>query len=99
MIDVSHPASSAFSQHFTHTNQERQHESRENAGRLSKDTPSKVEDDTDEAAWVQSIQSDGLDSIIEVKGLQSGALVMDIGQLRQEPLLSSGKKALKSALR
>lgn len=49
-------------------------------------------EDAEEAAWLQSIQSAGLDSTHEVKGMQSGALIMDIGQLRQDAPPTSAKR-------
>lgn len=49
-------------------------------------------EDAEEAAWLQSIQSAGLDSTNEVKGMQSGALIMDIGQLRQDAPPTSAKR-------
>ncbi|KAI7537275.1 hypothetical protein KC331_g11013 [Hortaea werneckii] len=49
-------------------------------------------EDAEEAAWLQSIQSAGLDSTNEVKGMLSGALIMDIGQLRQDAPPTSAKR-------
>lgn len=41
-------------------------------------------EEIEEAAWLQSVGAAGLDSITHVKGLESGALVMDIGHLRPQ---------------
>ena len=103
MIDVSHPSTAAYIHRFAHTNHDRhQHTTGSEANGTTKEGATTVpgeSEDGEEAAWLQSIQSAGLDSVTEVKGLQSGALVLDMSQLRQEPAPSSAKKALKSALR
>jgi hypothetical protein len=78
MIDVSQPAAHEFSHTYTnhdrHTILEPDHK--------ANDKPDAEAEDADEAAWLQSIQLAGLDSTAEIKGLRSGALVMDPGQLR-----------------
>ncbi|KAK5125040.1 hypothetical protein LTR85_001231 [Meristemomyces frigidus] len=97
MIDVSHPSSSDLSHHIAHTSHDRQtnQDHRQHTGQQDTAEP----EDADEAAWLQSLQSDGLDSVSGVEGLRSGALVMDISQLRQDAPPSSVKKALKAAIR
>lgn len=97
MIDVSHPHTNESSQHFIPTNHERQ-ASASHQPNGSVEQPAEPED-AEEAAWLQSIQSAGLDSDAEVKGLQSGALVMDISQLRQDAAPPSAKKNMRSAVR
>ncbi|KAK4549410.1 hypothetical protein LTR36_006407 [Oleoguttula mirabilis] len=97
MIDVSHRSSADISHHIAYTNHDRQATTHYETNAESED-PAGPED-AEEAAWLQSIQSDGLDSVTGVKGLQSGALVLDISQLRQEPSPSSARKAPKSAIR
>ncbi|KAH9838815.1 Late endosomal/lysosomal adaptor and MAPK and MTOR activator [Teratosphaeria destructans] len=78
MIDVSHTGTGELGHPRTHTNHERHKETeRVDDGEAEPDTQ-----DAEEAAWLQSLQDEGLDSAGEVKGLQSGTLVMDIGQLR-----------------
>lgn len=97
MIDVSHPSMAELSHRLPHMNHDRK-------GNVQRTTDAVPEgqtepDDAEEAAWLDSIHSAGLDSAAEVKGLHSGALVMDISELRHEQPPSSAKKALKSALR
>jgi len=95
MIDVSHASYTVFGQSSTHTNHDRHHDDGDNV-----DSPSGDQSDADEAAWLESILSAGLDSVTEVKGLHSGPLVLDISQLRQETAPpSSAKKATRSGLR
>ncbi|KAI6859992.1 hypothetical protein KC338_g1636 [Hortaea werneckii] len=83
MIDVS--------QHHTfrssHSHQASADEDPDNAAEHQEDS-----EDAEEAAWLQSIQSAGLDSSNEVKGMQSGALIMDIGQLHQDAPSTSAKR-------
>ncbi|KAK0986075.1 hypothetical protein LTR91_010346 [Friedmanniomyces endolithicus] len=79
MIDVSHPSSTDLSQHFTSTNHDR-HTAGDNTSGGSIKAVDAIEDD--EAAWLRSVRSAGLDSGTQIKGLQSGSLVLDIGQLR-----------------
>ncbi|TKA26783.1 hypothetical protein B0A50_04229 [Salinomyces thailandicus] len=79
MIDVSQ-------HHTAHSNHDRQ-------GRDTTEAQAEPAD-AEEAAWLQSIHSAGLDSDVEVKGLQSGALVMDLSSLRQD-----ARKTVKSSTR
>lgn len=97
MIDVSHPSMTEHCQQYLPTN----HDRYSSAELKSNGSPDGAEgtEDAEEAEWLQSLRSSGLDSVSEVKGLQSGALIMDIGQLRLETPTSSAKRALKSALR
>ncbi|TKA79031.1 hypothetical protein B0A55_03154 [Friedmanniomyces simplex] len=81
MIDVSHPSSADLSQHFAHTNHDRH-----TAGDHDTKSPCKPVDavEDEEAAWLRSVQSAGLDSVTQIKGLESGTLILDIGQLRSD---------------
>lgn len=97
MIDVSHPSSSDLTHHIAHTNHDR-HIRREHSFSAESEATAGL-DDAEEAAWLQSVQPKDLDSVTGVKGLQLGALVMDISQLRQEPPPPSAKKAPKPATR
>ena len=87
MIDVLHPSNAEIHQ-------------RSVSGRGTPDYTSgntdEVEDE--EVAWLQSIQAAGVNDMVAVKGLQSGALVMDIGQLRDEPHPSTPKRSHKGKL-
>ena len=94
MIDVSHPSAAEFSHQVAYTNHDRHNDVDHKTHDASQ--ASQEAEDAEEAAWLQSIQST---DITEVKGLQSGTLVMDIGQLRQEATPSSAKKVAKSAIR
>jgi len=49
--------------------------------------------DAEEQAWLDSVQSA---EIVQIKPLQRGALVMDIGLLREQNPPSSAKKAMKA---
>lgn len=95
MIDVSHSSSTDLSQHFAHTNHDRQPTDSAESKAPSKGT-AEVSDD-EEAAWLQSVQAPGFDTVTPVQGLQSGALVLDMGRLRQEQTPLSAKKALQHA--
>lgn len=81
MIDVLHPSTSDVNHHSG-----------------SKTQPSRIEDDGDdeEAAWLQSVQAAGANDLTAVQGLQSGDLVMDISQLREEPTPAAAKRSSKS---
>ncbi|WPH02595.1 Hypothetical protein R9X50_00546000 [Acrodontium crateriforme] len=102
MIDVSHPTATELSSHFAQANHGR-HRDPNGADYESvtdrDDHADQSYDEAEENAWLQSIQAAGVDTVTQVKGIESGALVMDISHLRQDPGLSSAKKALKSALR
>ncbi|KAK0281222.1 hypothetical protein LTR91_000183 [Friedmanniomyces endolithicus] len=82
MIDVSHPSSTDLSQHYTHANHDR-HTAGDHTSSRSSKLVEAMEDD--EVAWLQSVRSAGLDSGTQIKGLQTGSLVLDIGQLRSSP--------------
>lgn len=103
MIDVSHPSTAEHCLQNLPTN----HDRYPGTGLKNDSIPDRAEgvDDVEEAdgegeaEWLRSISSSGLDFASEVKGLQSGTLVMDISQLRLEGTSSSTKRALHSALR
>lgn len=95
MIDISHPSTAELNQHYRHTNHDRQGTREHEANGPSKSPVEEPEDD-EEAAWLRSVQAD---DITQVKGLQSGALVMDVSQLRTQDPPSSAKKSLRSAIR
>ncbi|KAK5135827.1 hypothetical protein LTR08_004654 [Meristemomyces frigidus] len=90
MIDRSRPGSAESNHHMAHTNHDRYISTEDQTIAGPQDATGS--EDAEEAAWLQSIQSAGLDPVTEIKGLQSGPLVMDIGQLRQDPPSSSAKK-------
>ena len=82
MIDVSHPTAADLSHHFAPTNHDRQGKQDTYLNRPSGASNEEPEDE--EIAWLRSVQAVGDASILQVKGLQSGPLVIDIGQLREE---------------
>ncbi|KAK5163933.1 uncharacterized protein LTR77_010328 [Saxophila tyrrhenica] len=93
MIDASHPGTSELSQHFAHARPTTPFES-------SADGPSDVEEDEDEAAWLESVQAAGMDEVVPVDEIQSGNLVMDFSRLRDDPMSipSTAKPSLKGKL-
>ncbi|KAK3678530.1 hypothetical protein LTR78_001828 [Recurvomyces mirabilis] len=69
MIDASHPVVGEYSYH-----------SENNADESS----TSAAETADEEAWLRSLEADGLGQKMQVKGLNSGTLIMDIDQLRQD---------------
>lgn len=92
MIDVSHPDSAEFSLRFAHADG---HKQSHDIHSKNKPEPSGEADDGEEAAWLQSVQAAGSG---EVQGLDSGNLVMDVGQLRDVPVQSAAARSLKGKL-
>jgi hypothetical protein len=98
MIDVLHPDGVTISHHLT-PNSTLRHKNQETASQ-STTTPSTQEaEDAEEQAWLDSITSTEPGSVTHVKALQKGALVMDIGQLRESAPPPSARKASKAAIR
>ncbi|KAK4506345.1 hypothetical protein PRZ48_000075 [Zasmidium cellare] len=78
MIDVLHPSHPDYSQNVNHNGSTQ-------TPHVSQDeTPDNEEDqeDAEEAAWLESIQSEGLDT---VQVPQRGTLAMDLSMLREGP--------------
>ena len=96
MIDVLHPGTSDVSHHFANTGSQRAAREDDTSKTQSGSTADTEEDE--EAAWLQSVQASGIDNVTAVKGLQSGDLVLDISQLRDEPPPSAAKRSLKARL-
>jgi hypothetical protein len=99
MIDVLQPGTSDVSQHLAHAGSQRS--SREADSKMdSKMNSSSTEEDeeSEEAAWLQSVQAASSNDLAFVKGLQSNNLVLDIGQLRDEPAPSAAKRSLRAKL-
>ncbi|KAK4580099.1 hypothetical protein LTR86_000301 [Recurvomyces mirabilis] len=69
MVDASHPVPGEYSNRV------------ENNADESSTTAAETDD---EEAWLRSLEADGLGQKMQVKGLNSGTLVMDIDQLRQD---------------
>ena len=94
MIDVLHPGNTELSQRFAHFGSERTAHLKKNP-----DDPS-IEGGTaydEESAWLQSIRA-AAEDMTTVKGLKSGILVMDVGQLRVDPLVSTPRRPAKGKL-
>lgn len=89
MIDVLQPGTSDVSQHLAHAGGQRA-DSKMEARTADED------EESEENAWLQSVQASGADGLATVKDLQSGHLVMDITQLRDDPAPSSSKRYLKA---
>ena len=90
MIDVLHPG-----EHFAYGSSQRS-----TPGDGTPEPPQKNEDvdDDDEAAWLQSVQGASSENTTDIKALESGNLVMDVGRLREEPPTSVKKKPSKGRL-
>lgn len=114
MIDVSHPNAVSINQHMTAQNSLRgkpaavpsqETEADAEAGSESTITSthnhhSNGNEEAEEQAWLDSITSTEAGSVTHIKPLQKGALVMDIGQLREgsASLGSSVRKASRAGV-
>ncbi len=94
MVDASQPGTSELSQHLTHARPTRQFEA------AAADGTSEVEEEEEEAAWLESVQAAGVDDVKAVDALRSGDLVLDISQLRDAPAAttSNAQRSLKGKL-
>ena len=90
MIDVLQPGTTDVSQHLANTGTQRS-----DSKIASHDA--KEDEESEENAWLQSVQASGADDLAPAKGLQSN-LVMEFTQLRDEPAPSSAKRSLKAKL-
>jgi len=103
MIDVLHPDGVTISHHLTPNHSLRHRNQETETASQSTTTPSNqgAEDaeDAEEQAWLDSVTSTEPGSVTHVKALQKGALVMDIGQLRESAPPPSARKASKAAIR
>ena len=68
MIDASHPVPGEYGHHV---------------GNSAEESSIAAAETDDEEAWLRSLEADGLGQKVQVKSLNTGTLVMDIGQLRQ----------------
>ena len=78
MIDASHPVPGEYGYH-TEPDAHKRHNDNDHD-----DSATPTAETDDEEAWLQSLEADGLDQKVQLKGLNTGALVMDIGQLRED---------------
>lgn len=83
MIDVAYPSAVEISQSLRHAGHERHGDPEDGAGEDASAKSDKSEDE--EAAWLRSVREADDGPVAQVKGLQSGKLVMDLRQLREEP--------------
>jgi hypothetical protein len=90
MIDVLQPGTTDVSQHLAHTSGQRS-DSKMTSGAAHED------EESEENAWLQSVQASGAEDLAPAKGMQSN-LVMDFTQLRDESAPSSAKRSLKTKL-
>ena len=95
MIDVLQPGNSDVSQHLAHAGSQRS--TREIDSKMSSSN-TEEEEESQEAAWLRSVQAANSSDLAFVKGLQSNNLVLDIGQLRDEPPPSAAKRSLRAKL-
>jgi hypothetical protein len=94
MIDVVHPQVAGMTEHFVYWDTQR---SRHSATSLVPETVhGEQAQEDDETAWLQSIQTAGADNVTGIKGLESGSLVVDIGQLRKAHGSSTTKRSAKA---
>lgn len=84
--DASEPGLGFGSQRFSRANNDTKGERGENDGAEDEE-----DEDEEEAAWLESVQADNL---TDVQGMQASGLVLDVGQLREEP--SAAKRSLKA---
>jgi len=96
MIDVLHPNGVTISTHMTPNNSIRNKP--DEAGSQSTITTSNQAEDAEEQAWLDSITSTEPGSITHIKALQKGALVLDMGQLREAVPPPSARKASKAGI-
>ena len=99
MIDVLHPNGVTINPNITPNNSIR-HKPDE-VGSQSTTTASNqgaVDEDAEEQAWLDSITSTEPGSVTHIKALQKGALVMDIGLLREAAPPPSARKQSKAGI-
>jgi hypothetical protein len=97
MIDVLHPNGVTINTHLTPNNSIRKMP--EEAGSQSTVTTSNQgAEDAEEQAWLDSITSTEPGSVTHIKALQKGALVMDLGLLREALPPPSARKASKASV-
>lgn len=95
MIDVLQPGTSDISQHLAHAGSQRS--TRDTDAKMNSSS-TEEDEESEEAAWLQSVQAASSNDFAIVKGLQSTNLVLDIGQLRDEPTPSPAKRSLRAKL-
>lgn len=97
MIDVLHPNAVTINNHLSPYNSVRG--KNEDVGSESTITNgNQGAEEADEQAWLDSVTSTESGSVTHVKPLQKGALVMDMGQLRDTALSGSVRKGSKVGL-
>lgn len=88
MIDVHHPEAAELGPNASVRGLPHQHTGTEREQGGSED---EEEDDDEEAEWLRSVEADNKTS---VQGMEASGLVLDMGQLRDEP--SAAKKSLRA---
>lgn len=97
MIDVLHPNGVTINTHLTPNNSIR-HKPEEDGSQSTVTNSNQGAEDAEEQAWLDSITSTEPGSITHIKALQKGALVMDIGMLREAVPPPSARKASKAGV-
>lgn len=98
MIDVLHPNAVSINHHMTQNNSLRGKPQEEAGSESTITTSNHGNEEAEEQAWLDSITSTEAGSVTHIKPLQKGALVMDIGQLRESVSSSSSRKASKAGV-
>jgi hypothetical protein len=96
MIDVLHPNGVTINPHLTPNNSIRNKP--DEASSQSTITTSNQAEDAEEQAWLDSITSTEPGSITHIKALQKGALVLDMGQLREAVPPPSARKPSRAGI-
>lgn len=91
MVDVHHPDAGELGPGRGSQRSTRPRDDAEDEQAEDEEDEVDEEEDEAEAAWLQSVQADNLTA---VQGMQAGGLVLDAGQLREEP--SAAKRSLKA---
>lgn len=91
MIDVHHPEAAELGPNASMRSTPHQHTDAEREQGDSGDEDEDDEEDEEEAEWLRSVEADNK---TQVQGMEASGLVLDMGQLRDEP--SAAKKSLKA---
>lgn len=97
MIDVLHPNAVTINHHLT-PNDSLRSKAEEVGSQSTTTTSNQGAEEAEEQAWLDSITSTEAGSVTQIKPLQRGALIMDMGQLRESAPPSSARKASKAGI-
>lgn len=99
MIDVLHPNAVTINHHLTPNNDSLRSKPEDVGSQSTTTTSNQGAEDAEEQAWLDSIASNEVGSVTQIKPLQKGALIMDMGLLRESAQPPSARKASKAAVR